>query len=233
MQASRLLPTRQRVPPVMSTWRVSWIRCGSVPSRPTGSISGREWSASDARGCSKTRRSVRRSVRGTASASFSATGRDGSGSHGRIWFSTVPGSPATRTRSATAGSRLPARAGSGGGSGAGSRISGPSPRRGWGAPCSLREAATRRRRWRGTLRRSQPAGRTHGSSGSSGATPPTWGAVPGDPLRGRRRLTEMAETLLRGASPSVEVLPGLVVDALEEENGRLRVRLRGPGGNTP
>ena len=59
---------------------------------------------------------------------------------------------------------------------------------------------------------------------------PTWGAVPEDPLCGRRRLTEMAETLFRGASPSVEVLPGLVVDALEEENGRFRVRLRAPGG---
>ena len=59
---------------------------------------------------------------------------------------------------------------------------------------------------------------------------PTWGAVPEDPLRGRARLTETAERLFRGASPCVEVFPGLVVDALEEENGRLRVRLRGPGG---
>lgn len=59
---------------------------------------------------------------------------------------------------------------------------------------------------------------------------PTWGAVPEDPLGGRRRLTEAAESLFRGASPSVEALPGLVVDALEEEGGRLRVRLRGPGG---
>lgn len=59
---------------------------------------------------------------------------------------------------------------------------------------------------------------------------PTWGAVPEDPLRGRLRLTEAAGSLFRGASPSVEVLPGLVVDALEEDRGRLRVRLRGPGG---
>lgn len=59
---------------------------------------------------------------------------------------------------------------------------------------------------------------------------PTWGAVPEDPLPGRARLTEAAERLFRGASPCVEPLPGLVVDALEEENGRLRVRLRGPGG---
>ena len=59
---------------------------------------------------------------------------------------------------------------------------------------------------------------------------PNWGAVPDDPLRGRLRLVEAAESIFRGASPSVEALPGLVVDALEEENGRLRVRLRGPGG---
>ncbi|MDE0083040.1 MAG: hypothetical protein OXT72_10380 [Gammaproteobacteria bacterium] len=59
---------------------------------------------------------------------------------------------------------------------------------------------------------------------------PTWGAVPEDPLPGRARLTEAAERLFRGASPCVEALPGLVVDALEEENGRLRVRLRGTGG---
>ena len=54
--------------------------------------------------------------------------------------------------------------------------------------------------------------------------------MPEDPLGGRRRLTEAAESLFRGASPSVEALPGLVVDALEGEGGRLRVRLRGAGG---
>ena len=59
---------------------------------------------------------------------------------------------------------------------------------------------------------------------------PMWGAVPEDPLPGRARLTEAAERLFRGTSPCVEALPGLVVDALEEENGRLRVRLRGTGG---
>ncbi len=59
---------------------------------------------------------------------------------------------------------------------------------------------------------------------------PTWGAVPGDPLRERLELTEAAESLFHGASPSVEALPGLVVDAVGEGNGRVRAELRGTGG---
>ncbi len=59
---------------------------------------------------------------------------------------------------------------------------------------------------------------------------PTWGAVPGDPLRERLELTEAAESLFRGASPSVEALPGVVVDAVGEGSGRVCATLRGIGG---
>ena len=59
---------------------------------------------------------------------------------------------------------------------------------------------------------------------------PTWGAVPADPLRERLELTEAAESLFRGASPSVEALPSVVVDAVGEGRGRVRATLRGIGG---
>jgi hypothetical protein len=57
---------------------------------------------------------------------------------------------------------------------------------------------------------------------------PGLGAVPDDPLPLRRELTRDAAALLGGASPAVEPLVGRVVEALEGENGRVRVRLRGP-----
>lgn len=59
---------------------------------------------------------------------------------------------------------------------------------------------------------------------------PTWGAVEGDPLPGRRDLTRAAEGLRAGASPLVEVLTGCVVDRLASDNGTVRVRLRHDDG---
>ena len=60
---------------------------------------------------------------------------------------------------------------------------------------------------------------------------PSLGAVPDDPLPLRRTLTQDARSLAAGASPVVEALPGQVVEALEAENGRTRVRVRsGEGG---
>ena len=60
---------------------------------------------------------------------------------------------------------------------------------------------------------------------------PTWGAVPRDPLRERAELTGAAESLFRGASPCVEAIPGVVVDAMGEGDGQVvRAELRGTGG---
>jgi len=60
---------------------------------------------------------------------------------------------------------------------------------------------------------------------------PSLGAIPDDPLPLRRTLAQDARSLAAGASPVVEALPGRVVEALEAENGRTRVRVRsGDGG---
>jgi hypothetical protein len=56
---------------------------------------------------------------------------------------------------------------------------------------------------------------------------PGLGAVPDDPLLLRRELTRDAAALLGGASPVVQPMTGRVVEALEGENGRVRVHLRG------
>lgn len=58
---------------------------------------------------------------------------------------------------------------------------------------------------------------------------PDWGAVEDDPLSQRKRLTDAAEALARGASPAVEPLPGAVVEELSSENGGIRVALRREG----
>jgi hypothetical protein len=61
---------------------------------------------------------------------------------------------------------------------------------------------------------------------------PTWGRVAGDPLSERARLADDAAALAAGASPAVEVRRGVVVEALDRENGRLRVLLRRRDGST-
>ena len=52
-----------------------------------------------------------------------------------------------------------------------------------------------------------------------------------DPLPERSRLLARAAALAAGASPAVEILPGVVVDSLTRRDGRIRVALRrGDGG---
>ena len=55
---------------------------------------------------------------------------------------------------------------------------------------------------------------------------PDWGAVTDDPLPGRKELTDTAESLAGGTTPSVESIHGVVVEGLYRDNGRICVRLR-------
>jgi hypothetical protein len=55
---------------------------------------------------------------------------------------------------------------------------------------------------------------------------PSWGAVEGDPLRERARLTESAAELARGASDAIEPRLGYVTEALAPREGRIAVTLR-------
>src|SRR5206468_12142610 len=55
---------------------------------------------------------------------------------------------------------------------------------------------------------------------------PDWGAVAGDPLPERARLTQAAAELVGGASDAVETRLGAVTEALAERDGRIAVRLR-------
>jgi hypothetical protein len=55
---------------------------------------------------------------------------------------------------------------------------------------------------------------------------PTWGAVEGDPLAERARLTRSAAELVGGASDAVEARLGYVTEALAARDGRIAVTLR-------
>jgi cation diffusion facilitator CzcD-associated flavoprotein CzcO len=55
---------------------------------------------------------------------------------------------------------------------------------------------------------------------------PTWGAVEGDPLPERARLTGTASELARGASDAIEPRLGYVTEALAPREGRIAVTLR-------
>jgi hypothetical protein len=55
---------------------------------------------------------------------------------------------------------------------------------------------------------------------------PTWGAVEGDPLPERARLTATASELARGASGAIEPRLGCVTEALAPRDGRIAVTLR-------
>jgi hypothetical protein len=55
---------------------------------------------------------------------------------------------------------------------------------------------------------------------------PTWGAVEGDPLPERARLTATASELARGASEAIELRLGYVTEALAPREGRIAVTLR-------
>jgi hypothetical protein len=55
---------------------------------------------------------------------------------------------------------------------------------------------------------------------------PSWGAVAGDPLPERARLTRAADELVRGASNAVEARLGYVTEALAPRDGRIAVTLR-------
>jgi hypothetical protein len=55
---------------------------------------------------------------------------------------------------------------------------------------------------------------------------PTWGAVDGDPLPERARLTRAATELIAGASGAVEARLGYVTEALAPRDGRIAVTLR-------
>jgi cation diffusion facilitator CzcD-associated flavoprotein CzcO len=58
------------------------------------------------------------------------------------------------------------------------------------------------------------------------STDPTWGAVEGDPLPERARLTQAAAELVGGASHAVEARVGYVTEALAPRDGRIAVTLR-------
>jgi hypothetical protein len=58
------------------------------------------------------------------------------------------------------------------------------------------------------------------------AETPAWGAVEGDPLPERARLTESAAELAGGASDAVEARLGYVTEALAPREGRIAVTLR-------
>ncbi|HEY0516558.1 MAG TPA: hypothetical protein VGD00_05520, partial [Solirubrobacteraceae bacterium] len=55
---------------------------------------------------------------------------------------------------------------------------------------------------------------------------PNWGAVEGDPLPERARLTATASELVRGASDAIEPRLGYVTEALAPREGRIAVTLR-------
>jgi thioredoxin reductase len=55
---------------------------------------------------------------------------------------------------------------------------------------------------------------------------PTWGAVDGDPLPERARLTRAARELLGGASGAIDARLGYVTEALAPRDGRIAVTLR-------
>jgi cation diffusion facilitator CzcD-associated flavoprotein CzcO len=55
---------------------------------------------------------------------------------------------------------------------------------------------------------------------------PTWGAVDGDPLPERARLTGVASELAHGASDAIEPRLGYVTEALAPREGRIAVTLR-------
>jgi NADPH-dependent 2,4-dienoyl-CoA reductase/sulfur reductase-like enzyme len=55
---------------------------------------------------------------------------------------------------------------------------------------------------------------------------PRWGAVEGDPLPERARLTRAADELARGASSAIEARLGYVTEALAPRDGRIAVTLR-------
>jgi hypothetical protein len=55
---------------------------------------------------------------------------------------------------------------------------------------------------------------------------PSWGAVPGDPLPERARLTRAAAELVAGASDAVDARLGRVTEALAPRDGRIAVTLR-------
>lgn len=55
---------------------------------------------------------------------------------------------------------------------------------------------------------------------------PDWGAVEADPLPERAALNAAAEVLRQGGSPAVEVLTGVVTEALEPRGKRIAVSLR-------
>ncbi|MCT2589127.1 NAD(P)-binding domain-containing protein [Streptomyces sp. N2-109] len=59
---------------------------------------------------------------------------------------------------------------------------------------------------------------------------PTWGAVPDDPLPGRRRLVDAARSLASGAHDRVSVRTGSRVEALQPEGDGLRATLHTPAG---
>lgn len=61
---------------------------------------------------------------------------------------------------------------------------------------------------------------------------PGWGRVPDDPLVERERLTRRAEELASGASPAVEAIRGVTVEALERRNGRVAARLGPTAGRS-
>ena len=55
---------------------------------------------------------------------------------------------------------------------------------------------------------------------------PSWGAVAGDPLPERARITEAAAELVAGGSDAVDARLGFVTEALEPRDGRIAVTLR-------
>ena len=59
---------------------------------------------------------------------------------------------------------------------------------------------------------------------------PDWGAVKDDPLPERAALNASAEELRRSGSPAVEVLTGVVTEALEPRGERIAVSLRNGSG---
>jgi len=63
------------------------------------------------------------------------------------------------------------------------------------------------------------------------ATDPDWGEVPGDPLRQRQDLVQVAQRLRSGAVAGVRVRTGVVVNALRATDDGVVITLRSAGGD--
>lgn len=64
------------------------------------------------------------------------------------------------------------------------------------------------------------------------ASAPTWGAVPADPLPERAALVTSSQRIAAGAVPGVELVTGVVVEAMRPVGDRVAVTVREPAGRT-